>query len=88
MMLMYNNRYVSGAYDSFFENTVKSFQEFYCLTQDPGVVPGVIGRITWASLLSSKGDTSRTATACDCSERILSDGEAQKLKEADDIVGR
>ena len=88
MMLMYNNRYVSGVYDSFFENTVKSFQEFYCLTQDPGVVPGVIGRITWASLLSSKGDTSRTATACDCSERILSDAKAQKLKETYDIVGR
>lgn len=88
LMMMYENPGLSGKYDSYTEKMVKEFQEFSCLTQDSRVVPGVIGRTTWASLLSSKGDSSRTATACDCSEQILSIAKAQKLKEGYNIVGR
>jgi peptidoglycan hydrolase-like protein with peptidoglycan-binding domain/regulator of RNase E activity RraB len=88
LMMMYNNPGLTGEYDSNTEKTVKEFQNFYCLTQDSRVTPGVIGRTTWASLLSSKGDSTRTAKACDCSEQILSAAKEQKLKESYDIVGR
>lgn len=88
LMMMYENPGLSGKYDSYTEKVVREFQEFSCLTQDARVVPGIIGRTTWASLLSSKGDSTRTATACDCSEQILSLAKAQKLKEDYNIVGR
>lgn len=88
LMMMYENPGLSGKYDSYTEKVVREFQEFSCLTQDARVVPGIIGRTTWASLLSSKGDSTRTATACDCSEQILSLAKAQKLREDYNIVGR
>ncbi len=89
LMVMYeSNPGISGNFDSNMESVVKSFQEFHCLTQDSRVIPGIIGRITWASLLSSKGDNTRIATACDCSEQILSTAKAQKLRENYVIVGR
>jgi len=88
LMMMYENPGLSGEYNSYMENIVREFQEFYCLTQDARVAPGIIGRTTWASLLSSKGDSTRTATACDCSEQILSTAKARKLEETYNIVGR
>ncbi|MBS6816901.1 MAG: DUF1906 domain-containing protein, partial [Lachnospiraceae bacterium] len=88
LMMMHGNPGLTGVYDTDTKEMVKGFQEFYCLTQDPRVIAGEIGRTTWASLLSSKGDSTRVATACDCSEQILSLSKAQKLKENYDIVGR
>lgn len=88
LMIMYGNPGLTGEYDAKMEKTVRDFQNFYCLNQDSRVIAGSIERITWASLLSSKGESSRAATACDCSEQILSTAKAKKLKESYNIVGR
>lgn len=79
---------LTGVFDEAFENAIKSFQEFHCLTYDSRVSPGVIDRYTWASLLSSKGENTRKARACDCSEQILTAAKAKYLKQNYDFVGR
>ena len=59
-----------------------------CLNQDSSVKLGIVERKTWASLLISKGDTSRYANACDCAT-ILDESKASILKEQGyDYVGR
>lgn len=90
MMCMYQRGVgFTGVYDSSFATIVESFQRFYCLDGLSGVVFGEIGKTTWASLLSSKGYTSRTAKACDTSTQILTDAKALALKNAGyEIVGR
>ena len=79
---------LTGLFDDNFESRIKAFQDFYCLTQDERVNSGVLDRYTWASLLSSKGESTRKAKACDCSEQILTSSKAKCLKEKYDIVGR
>lgn len=55
-----------GSFGTNTYNAVNTFQDFVCLSPD-----GVCGKQTWSSLLSSRGDMNRTATALDTS-RILS----------------
>lgn len=55
----------SGNFTSELKNKVSEFQEFMCLESD-----GIVGKGTWASLLSSKGDTSRTLKAFDTASRL------------------
>lgn len=79
---------LDGVFDSEVESTVKGFQAFMCLNQDSTVALGTVDRKTWASLLISKGDTSRYANACDCAA-ILDEFKAKTLKnEGYDYVGR
>lgn len=56
---------MSGTFDTSTYNAVYDFQDFLCLGAD-----GVVGKNTWASLLSSKGNTSRTATAFDTATKL------------------
>lgn len=89
MMCMNKNQpEMTGVFDETFEASVKQFQENHCLTYDSRVQSGVIDRYTWASLLSSKGESTRKARACDCSEQILTIAKAKRLKEDYDFVGR
>lgn len=89
MMCMNKNKLaMTGVFDDTFEAVVKQFQENHCLTYDSRVQSGVIDRYTWASLLSSKGESTRKARACDCSEQILTAAKAKRLKEDYDFVGR
>lgn len=69
MCMMNSNLEVTGIFDSTLTNLIKEFQKFYCLTTAKS---GIIDKITWASLLSSKGETSRMAEACDTSYKITS----------------
>ena len=55
----------SGIFTTGLKNKVSDFQEFMCLEPD-----GIVGKGTWASLLSSKGDTSRTLKAFDTASRL------------------
>lgn len=57
--------HLTGVFDEDVYDAVYRFQNFLCLGAD-----GVAGRNTWASLLSSRGNTSRSATACDTSTRL------------------
>jgi peptidoglycan hydrolase-like protein with peptidoglycan-binding domain len=52
-------------FDDAIEHSVYNFQEFMCIGAD-----GVVGKGTWASLLSSKGDTNRKFKAFDTSTRL------------------
>ena len=90
MMCMYSRGVgLSGDYGTDFETMVAAFQRFYGLEGLSGVTSGEIGKTTWASLLSSKGDTSRAAKACDTSTQILTDAKAEALVNAGyEIVGR
>ena len=56
---------MSGNFDTDTYNAVYNFQEFLCLGAD-----GVAGKNTWAALLSSRGNTNRSATAFDTSTRL------------------
>lgn len=67
---------LSGDFDSIMYNALYNFQDFLCLGAD-----GIAGRNTWASLLSSRGNTSRSATAFDTSTR-LTETTANNLKNA------
>lgn len=55
-----------GVYDQKTYNAVYNFQSFL----EIGKPDGIAGKNTWASLLSSKGNTSRKTTACDTSTRL------------------
>ena len=57
----------SGIYDSETKSAVTNFQYFASL---PVEHYGVADLMTWASLLTSKGDTSRITHACDTSKTI------------------
>lgn len=89
---LYLNGYDPGRFDGNFDSTTKSqvaaFQEFYALTGIGLVTSGEVNCSTMKSLLTSKGDTNRTAKACDCST-VLNSQQAQDLKSAGyQVVGR
>lgn len=67
---------LSGTFDNGTYNAVHSFQDFLCLEPD-----GIAGKNTWAALLSSRGNTSRSATAIDTCTRLNATS-AKALKEA------
>ena len=69
MCMMEVNPGLDGVYDSSLASLISDFQEFYCLST---ATVGVVSRVTWASLLSSKGDTTRPALACDTSYQLNS----------------
>lgn len=79
----------NGTFDASTQAAVKNFQTKYGLL-DIGLseAHGVIGASTIASLMASKGDTSRSSRACDCST-ILNATQAKDLKNSRySIVGR
>ena len=65
----------SGVFTNDLKNIVHVFQEFMCIDAD-----GIVGKGTWASLLSSKGDTSRSFKAFDTASRVTA-SQAQYFKE-------
>lgn len=67
---------MSGNFDTNTYNAVYNFQNFLCLGAD-----GIAGKNTWAALLSSRGNTARSASAFDTSTR-LTPTTANALKEA------
>lgn len=69
MCMMEVNPGLDGVYDSSLASLISDFQDFYCLST---ATSGVVNRVTWASLLSSKGDTTRPALACDTSYQLNS----------------
>lgn len=69
MCMMETNPGLDGVYDSSLASQISDFQDFYCLST---ATSGVVNRVTWASLLSSKGDTTRPALACDTSYQLTS----------------
>lgn len=75
MCMMETNAGLDGVYDNKLTSLVSDFQEFYQL---PTLSLGTVDRVTWASLLSSKGDTTRSALACDTSV-ILDSNKATAL---------
>ena len=76
--MMETNAGMDGAFGSALKKQIEEFQKFYCLS---GVTSGTVDRITWASLLSSKGETSRVAKACDTST-VLNYAKAKSLYDA------
>lgn len=75
----------SGTFDSDTVNNVSSFQHFASL---PVKEYGVTDLMTWASLLTSKGDTSRTTHACDTSKTLTENRLAILKKEGYSTFGR
>ena len=55
----------SGVFNAELKNLVYDFQDFMCIGAD-----GVVGKGTWASLLSTRGDTSRSVKAFDTASRL------------------
>lgn len=89
LMIMYSYPDFTEYYDELMAYHVEKFQEFYCLTKESSVTAGVIGKVTWASLLSSKGFSERKAEACDTSKQLLTESMIKKLKDTGyKIVGR
>ena len=82
---LYFNGYNPGRFDGVFDSTTESrvseFQEFYALLGIGLVTEGEVNVSTMKSLLTSKGDTNRSAKACDCST-ILNKQQALDLKAA------
>lgn len=77
----YNPGRFDGIYDSSTGSKIASFQEFYCLTGIGLVKLGEVNVSTMKSLLTSKGDTGRSARACDCAT-VLNRQQALDLKNA------
>lgn len=66
---LYFNGFGDGDLSSIlFESTIKSFQSEYGINES-----GNIDYTTWLSLITSCGDTNRTAIACDCATIITND---------------
>ncbi len=89
---LYTNGYdperFDGIFDATTESMVEDFQKFYALTGIGLVTVGEVNCATMKSLLTSKGDTSRKAKACDCST-VLNAQQAEDIKAAGyNIVGR
>lgn len=73
-----------GVYDSTMEADSKAFQEFVCLPY----VYGTINTVEIKALLTSCGDITRSAKACDCAT-IITSGYAQTLLSSGyQVVGR
>lgn len=85
--ILYCSGFDPNGFDGAFGNGVKravtNFQNFVKLTAD-----GVCGQQTWASLMSSAGDTTRTVTACDTRFEITDDRAKLLVKNGYQIVGR
>lgn len=64
---------LTGTYNNSLKQLIGDFQKFYALPET-----NVVDATTWASLLVSYGDTSRSATACDCAT-ILTKEKAKTL---------
>lgn len=81
------NGYFPGKLDgSFDEDTyskVYEFQDFMCLGAD-----GVVGKNTWASLLSSAGNKDREVTACDTATRLSREAANRLVSKGITDVGR
>ena len=77
----YNPGRFDGIYDSATRDMVEAFQEFYCLTGIGLVKAGEVNVSTMKSLLTSKGDTRRSAKACDCAT-VLNRQQAFDVKRA------
>lgn len=77
----YNPGRFDGIYDSATRDMVEAFQEFYCLTGIGLVKAGEVNVSTMKSLLTSKGDTGRSAKACDCAT-VLNRQQAFDVKRA------
>lgn len=82
---LYFNGYNPGRFDGVFdgqtESKVRDFQEFYALLGTGRVTEGEVNVSTMKSLLTSKGDTERSAKACDCAT-VLNRQQALDLKAA------
>lgn len=79
----YNPNGFDGQYGNGAFNAVKEFQSFMMLGAD-----GICGKQTWASLMASCGDNTRSTTGCDCATPLTL-AKAQALKNAGyNIVGR
>lgn len=82
---LYFNGFNPGNFEGMFDSrtyiSVGDFQEKYGLLNINLVTQGVVNVSTMKSLLTSKGDTSRRAYACDCST-ILTKAQAEDLKKA------
>lgn len=59
---------ISGEYNNSLVELINDFQSLYAIPKT-----GILDAATWASLLVSTGDTSRTATACDTATIITED---------------
>lgn len=71
----------NGVFDAETSSSVAQFQEFYALTTAIKDDIGTVGTSTMMSLLTSRGDTSRPASACDCST-ILNQQQVNDLSQA------
>jgi peptidoglycan hydrolase-like protein with peptidoglycan-binding domain len=72
----FGNTIFDGIYSTSTQNAVSEFQKHYALS-----ITGTVNLGTWLSLLTSCGDTSRSAIACDCAT-ILTEEKAQTLYNA------
>lgn len=82
---LYLNGYHPGKFDGQFgfvmQGKVAEFQEFYGLTGIGLVTEGEVDLSTMMSLLTSKGDVTRSSKACDCAT-VLNRQQALDLKAA------
>lgn len=85
MCMMETDPGLDGVFDTSLASLIIEFQTFYCLDTDS---PGRIDTITWASLLSSKGYTSRNALACDTSTILDYDKALALYNKGYQYVGR
>lgn len=85
--ILYCSGFDPNGFDGAFGNGVKravaNFQNFVKLDAD-----GVCGQQTWASLMSSAGDTTRKVTACDTRFEITDARAKLLVKNGYQIVGR
>ncbi|MCI8693391.1 MAG: DUF1906 domain-containing protein [Lachnospiraceae bacterium] len=77
----YNPERVDGIYDAITSIEVAKFQRDYELYSLEGIYVGDVDVSTMKSLLMSKGDTSRRASACDCAT-VLNLQQAKDIAEA------
>lgn len=84
----YDTKGFDGIYDQKTRNCVADFQKFYGLLGTTAIKPGEVDVSTMKSLLTSKGDTSRSAKACDTAT-ILGRQQARNLRaQGFEYVGR
>lgn len=85
--LLYLNGYDPNGFDGAFgggvESAVKQCQEDYKLTAD-----GSCGRQTWSALFVSRGDNTRSCTACDTACEITAERATILLNNGYKVVGR
>lgn len=82
---LYYNGFEPGNFDGTFDETMRqaviAFQEFAALDVSGAVVLGEVNAATMHSLLDSRGDPDRNATACDCAT-VLNKQQALDLRAA------